>query len=143
MGDHFQVLRVSEGTCTVLRTYLPTIRYSVLYGTAYLPTRTVRYRQYNTLHRSYLIPIRYNIKYLSIFIAFLYGLVTPSPTYCVSGLQQALSEFLTSSYVRSTVHVPSDTLWTWKWSPTPDRYLFLRATEGPGSGPPPPECYPS
>ena len=27
-------------------TYLPTIRYCVLYGTAYLPTRTVRYRNY-------------------------------------------------------------------------------------------------
>ena len=27
VGDHFQVLKVSEGTCTVLRTYLPTIRY--------------------------------------------------------------------------------------------------------------------
>ena len=23
-------------------------------------------------------------------------------------------------YVRSTVHVPSDTLRTWKWSPTPN-----------------------
>ena len=29
VGDHFQVLEVSEGTCTVLRTYLPTIRYCV------------------------------------------------------------------------------------------------------------------
>ena len=27
---------MSEGTCTVLRTYLPTIRYCVLYGTAYM-----------------------------------------------------------------------------------------------------------
>ena len=45
-------------------------------------------------------------------------------------------------YVRSTVHVPSDTLGTWKWSPTPDRYLCIRAPQGPGCGPPPPECFP-
>ena len=25
VGDHFQVLKVPEGTCTVFRTYLPTI----------------------------------------------------------------------------------------------------------------------
>ena len=30
-------------------------------------------------------------------------------------------------YVRGTVHVPPDTLRTWKWSPTADRYLFIRA----------------
>ena len=30
-----------------------------------------------------------------------------------------------------------DTLKTWKWSPTPERYMFLRAPEGPGSGHPP------
>ena len=30
VGDHFQVLKVSEGTCTVLCTYLPTIRYYVI-----------------------------------------------------------------------------------------------------------------
>ena len=37
VGDHFQVLKVSEGTCTVLRT-VPTIRYCVgylLYGGAW------------------------------------------------------------------------------------------------------------
>ena len=42
-------------------------------------------------------------------------------------------------YVRSSVHVPSDTLRSWEWSPTPERYLFLRAPSGPGSGPPPPK----
>ena len=30
VGDHFQVLKVSEGTCTVLRTYLPT--YFITFG---------------------------------------------------------------------------------------------------------------
>ena len=38
-------------------------------------------------------------------------------------------------YGHSTVRVPSDTLRTWKWSPTPPRHMFLRA--GPGNGPPP------
>ena len=45
-------------------------------------------------------------------------------------------------FVRSTVHVPSDTLTTWIWCPTHERYLFLRTPQGPGSGPPPPKCYP-
>ena len=40
-------------------------------------------------------------------------------------------------YLRSTLHVPSDTLRTWKWSPTPEWYMSLRAPKGPGSGPPP------
>ena len=42
------------------------------------------------------------------------------------------------SCVRSTVHVPSDNLRTWKWSPIPERYMFLQTPYGPGSGPPPP-----
>ena len=41
-------------------------------------------------------------------------------------------------YVCSTVHVPSNTSRTWKWSPTPERYMFLRTPKGPGSGPSPP-----
>ena len=40
-------------------------------------------------------------------------------------------------YVRSSVHVPSGSLRTWKWFPIPERYLFLRAPEGSGSAPSP------
>ena len=35
------------------------------------------------------MPMLYNSVYLSIFIAFLYGLVTPTHVYDVSGLSQA------------------------------------------------------
>ena len=48
----------------------------------------------------------------------------------------------TCRHVYKHVHVPPDTLGTWKWYPTPERYMSLQTPWGPGSGPPCPKCYP-
>ena len=43
LGDHFQVLKVPERTCTVLRTYLPAIWYCVCIGRYCPPDKECRY----------------------------------------------------------------------------------------------------
>ena len=44
-------------------------------------------------------------------------------------------------YICCTAHVPSDTLRTWKWFPTPERYMSFWAPKGPGSVPHPENYY--
>ena len=53
---------------------------------------------------------------------------------------QVVGRYVRTQYRK--VRVPSDTLRTWKWSPTLEiisRYMSLLTPEGPGSGPEPPK----
>ena len=73
LGDHFQVHKVSQGTCTVLRTYLPTIRYGV--------SSTKRSPKYSILDKAHKYYIYTYFANVCIHILYIYVYIIVSSVF--------------------------------------------------------------